>query len=71
MPKSTPKVNIEALEPLIHELTKVSPSTVKVKKMMLEQGLPFSVDPIQQLSTVLTVMNAASVKKIRDGGIEL
>lgn len=71
MPKNTPKINLQTLESLIQELTKESPSTLKVKKMMLEQGLPFSQDPIQQMSTVLTVMNSTPVKKIRDGGVEL
>jgi hypothetical protein len=71
MPKNTPKIDLQSLELLILELTKESPSSLKVKKMMLEQGLPFSQDPIQQLSTVLTVMNSTPVKKMVDDGVDL
>jgi hypothetical protein len=71
MPKTTSQINLQSLEPLIHELTKETPSSLKVKKMMQEQGIPFSPDPIQQLSTVLTLMNSTPVKKMRDSGVDL
>jgi hypothetical protein len=71
MQKPAGKINIQSLEPLIQELTKLNPSALKVKKMMLEQGIPFSEDPIQQLSTVLTFMNHTSAKVLEDDGVDL
>ncbi len=64
MPKVTTKLTIESLEPLIEELMKDKPSSPKLKKMMMDQGLQYTTDPIQQMSVVLSAM-AAMTPKIR------
>lgn len=60
IPKLISKVTIESLEPLIEELIKDKPNTMKIKKMMMDQGLPFTSDPIQQMSVVLTAMSSVA-----------
>ncbi len=64
MPKPTPKLisklTVESLEPLIEELIKDKPSSTKIKKMMMDQGLEYTSDPIQQMSLVLTAMSSVA-----------
>ena len=57
MPKLHSQISVESLEPLIAELTKDKPNTAKVKKLMLNHGLEYTNDPIQQMSCVLGVMS--------------
>jgi hypothetical protein len=54
MPKA---VLTESLKILIQELTKDKPSQTRVKKLMVENGLEYSSDSIQQLTTVLGLMS--------------
>jgi hypothetical protein len=50
----------ETLQPLIEELTKERPNQARVKKLMQANGIAYSPDSIQQLSTVLTLMSQMS-----------
>ena len=52
--------SVEALKVLIEELTKDRPNQAKVKKSMLENGLNYTSDPIQQMSLVLSLMSQIS-----------
>lgn len=54
------KISFESLEGLISELTKEKPSQGKVKKLMLENGLEYTPDSIQQMSVVLALMSKMS-----------
>lgn len=56
----TGKISFEALEGLIGELTKDKPSQGKVRKLMLQNGLEYTPDSIQQMSAVLTLMSKMS-----------
>jgi hypothetical protein len=60
-------VSFEALQGLIEELTKERPNQARVKKGMVENGLDYSPDPIQQMSTVLTLMSQISpdIRKLK------
>lgn len=53
-------VSFEALQLLIQELTKDRPNQARVKKAMLENGLSYTPDPIQQMSSVLALMSQIS-----------
>lgn len=53
-------VSVEALKGLIEELTKDRPNQSRVKKGMVENGLQYTADPIQQMSAVLTLMSQVS-----------
>ena len=57
MPKLHSQISVESLEPLIAELTKEKPNTTRVKKLMLDHGLEYTNDPIQQMSCVLDIMS--------------
>jgi hypothetical protein len=50
-------VSFETLKSLIIELTKDKPSQVRVKKLMQENGLEYTNDSIQQMSSVLALMS--------------
>jgi hypothetical protein len=52
--------SVEDLQLLIEELTKERPNQVRVKKLMQANGIPYSPDSIQQMSTVLTLMSHLS-----------
>ena len=71
MPKRQSKISIESLEPLIEELTKDKPNTTKVKKMMMDQGLCYTNDPIQQMSLVLSAMTGLSSQICRKKSTEM
>lgn len=51
------QVSVEALKSLIQELTKEKPSQTRVKKLMQENGLEYTNDSIQQMSSVLSLMS--------------
>jgi len=51
------EVSFETLKSLIQELTKDKPSQARVKKLMQENGLEYTNDSIQQMSTVLSLMS--------------
>jgi hypothetical protein len=56
------QVSFEALTSLIQELTKDKPSQARVKKLMQENGLEYTNDSIQQMSTVLGMMSNLPVE---------
>ncbi len=55
-------VSFETLKSLITELTKDKPSQVRVKKLMQENGLEYTNDSIQQMSSVLALMSQFPVE---------
>ncbi len=61
------RVSVEALQSLIEELSKDKPNQARVKKGMAENGLSYTSDPIQQMSTVLTLMSEITpdVRKLK------
>jgi uncharacterized protein (DUF885 family) len=56
------QVSFEALTSLIQELTKDKPNQTRVKKLMQENGLEYTNDSIQQMSTVLGMMSNLPVE---------
>lgn len=61
-------VSFEALQALIEELNKDKPNQARVKKGMLETGLEYTSDPIQQMSAVLALMSQISpdIRKLKN-----
>lgn len=53
-------ITFEDLQSLIEELTKLKPNQTRVKKLMQANGLDYTSDSIQQMSTVLTLMSQIS-----------
>lgn len=51
----------KSLQILVEELLKAKPSQTLVKKLMLENNIPYSVDPIFQMGQVLAVINSQSL----------
>lgn len=51
-----------ALEKLVDELMKDQPSRHLVKQLTTELGMPYSVDPMTQISTVLQSMNTVLLR---------
>ena len=52
--------SFETLQLLIEELSKGKPNQTRVRKLMLESGLEYTPDSIQQMSTVLVLMSKLS-----------
>lgn len=53
---------------LIDELTKENPNQSLVRRLMTQQGIPYSIDPITQMGTVLNLMDQTkTVKRFRKG----
>lgn len=50
------------LEVLINELLKERPNKEKIKDLMNKSGLKYSTDPIEQMSSVLTLMQNTPAK---------
>lgn len=50
------------LESLIAELLKERPNKEKIKELMNKSGLKYSVDPIEQMSSVLNMMQTSALK---------
>lgn len=71
MPKPQSKITVESLEPLIEELTKDKPNAHKVKKMMVDQGLQYTSDHIQQMGMVLSVMSGLTTATRQKKSAEL
>ncbi len=51
-----------ALEKLVDELMKEQPSRHLVKQLTTELGMPYSVDPMTQINTVLQSMNTVLLR---------
>lgn len=56
-------ISFEALQALIEELNKERPNQSRVKRGMIETGLEYTTDPIQQMSAVLSLMSQISPDK--------
>lgn len=52
--------SVEDLQILIEELTKSRPNQERVKKLMQANGLSYTSDSIQQMTSVLTLMSQMS-----------
>jgi hypothetical protein len=52
--------SFETLQVLIEELTKDKPSQTRVRKLMQQNGLEYTPDSIQQMSSVLVLMSKMS-----------
>lgn len=61
----------QQLEVLVEELMKNSPNKVKVKKLMTACGLPYSADPLRQISTVLNSMSTPIKNQSPDRDFEI
>lgn len=48
---------LKRMEELVGELTKNRPNQKKVKKLMQEQGLDYSTDPVEQMTRVLSAVS--------------
>lgn len=62
------------LQGLVDELTKDEPNKAKIKKLMTACGLPYSTNPIHQLSTVLNSVSTSvptSPKTYTDKDVEI
>lgn len=51
-----------ALEKLVDELMKDQPSRHLVKQLTTELGMPYSLDPMTQINTVLQSMNTVLLR---------
>jgi hypothetical protein len=70
--KKSPFDNSQALTTLIDELMKESPNQTLVRKLMVQHGIPYSLDPITQMGTVLNLMDqGTTVKRLRKGESEI
>jgi hypothetical protein len=57
--------NSTEIETLIDELMKERPNQALVRKIMVEQGIPYSTDPRTQMGTVLSLMDQGlGVKRV-------
>ncbi len=58
------------LERLVDELIKTQPSQTQIQAFMRQAGLSYSPDPLEQLNTVLSLLQASRSqsknKKVRD-----
>lgn len=50
------------LQNLIAELLKERPNKEKIKELMNQSGLKYTSDPIEQMSTVLSMMQSTPIK---------
>ena len=50
------------LQNLIEELLKERPNKEKIKDLMNQSGLKYTSDPIEQMSTVLSMMQSTPIK---------
>lgn len=53
----------EKLEKMVDELMKDHPSKALLKKLTAELGIPYSVDSMTQINTVLHSVSAATLRK--------
>ncbi len=53
------KLSTNEYQILVHELMKDRPDQGLIRRLMLKQGLPYTADPIQQMSLVLQAMGKA------------
>ena len=61
--QSKKEANPQALEKMVDELMKDQPNKVTLKKLAAELGIPYSVDSMTQINTVLHSVSAASLRK--------
>ncbi|MGE9745481.1 hypothetical protein [Bdellovibrio bacteriovorus] len=59
-----------ALEKLVDELMKDQPSRQLVKQLTNELGMPYSLDPMTQINTVLQSMNTVYLRSNRRKDLE-
>ncbi|AFY03349.1 hypothetical protein [Bdellovibrio bacteriovorus] len=59
-----------ALEKLVDELMKDQPSRQLVKQLTNELGMPYSLDPMTQINTVLQSMNTSHLRSNRRKELE-
>lgn len=59
-----------ALEKLVDELMKDQPRRQLVKQLTLELGMPYSLDPMTQINTVLQSMNSVLLRPNRRKDLE-
>ncbi|UXR65835.1 MULTISPECIES: hypothetical protein [Bdellovibrio] len=59
-----------ALEKLVDELMKDQPSRQLVKQLTTELGMPYSLDPMTQINTVLQSMNTVYLRSNRRRDLE-
>lgn len=59
-----------ALQKLVDELLKQNPRTQLVKSLTSELGMPYSGDPLTQMSTVLKSMNSVYLHPNRRKDLE-
>jgi hypothetical protein len=70
--KRNPENGAVELTFLIDELMKENPNQTVIRKLMVGQGIPYSVDPITQMGTVLTLMDQGrTVKRFRKSESEI
>ncbi|MBO9668759.1 MAG: hypothetical protein J7501_18315 [Bdellovibrio sp.] len=59
-----------ALKKLVDELMKDQPSRNLVKQLTAELGMPYSLDPMTQMNTVLQSMNSVYLRSNRRRDLE-
>jgi hypothetical protein len=62
-PQSKKEVDPHALEQMVNELMKDQPNKLVLKKLAAELGIPYSVDSMTQINTVLHSVSASSLRK--------
>ncbi len=61
-------VSHKLMQELVEELTKENPDSLKVKTLSEKLDLPYSVDPVIQINTVLQSMN--NINKSRKSDLD-
>ncbi len=62
--------NKDKLKKLVDELLKENPRSQLVKALTLELGMPYSGDPLTQMSTVLNSLNSIYLRPSRRKELE-
>lgn len=60
----------ESLQKLVDELLKQQPRTQLVRQLTTELGMPYSIDPVTQMNTVLKAMNSVYFRPSRKKSLE-
>lgn len=58
----TQKLKTDEYQVLVQELMKDRPDQTLVRRLMLKQGIPYTPDPISQMSLVLKAMGEKTTK---------
>ena len=56
MPNINLDHGVDSLEELVEELTRPAPKESKVKRLMDQHGIPYSIDPFERLNSVLMAL---------------